>query len=71
MKDIAAKTANKTAAKTASAAAASGEGTALDCRYGQIGIPAVAAAARYAGIAKNTAYAPVPGGGCERSEEAA
>jgi len=29
-----------------------------DHRFGQIGISAVAAAARYHGIAKNTAYAP-------------
>jgi hypothetical protein len=33
---------------------------ALDSRYGQIGISAVAAAARYQGAAKNTAYAPTP-----------
>jgi hypothetical protein len=33
---------------------------ALDARYGQIGISAVAAAARYQGIAKNPAYAPAP-----------
>jgi hypothetical protein len=33
---------------------------ALDSRYGQIGISAVAAAARYQGQAKNTAYAPAP-----------
>ena len=32
--------------------------TALDNRYGQIGIPAVAAAVRYQGVAKNPAYAP-------------
>jgi hypothetical protein len=31
---------------------------ALDARYGQIGISAVAAAARYQGTAKNPAYAP-------------
>jgi len=30
----------------------------LDHRFGQIGISAVAAAARYHGVAKNTAYAP-------------
>jgi hypothetical protein len=35
-----------------------GEHTALDLRYGQIGISAVAAAARYQGEAKNPAYAP-------------
>ena len=33
---------------------------ALDSRYGQIGISAVAAAARYQGAAKNPAYAPTP-----------
>ncbi|HET8918335.1 MAG TPA: hypothetical protein VFN27_01525 [Xanthobacteraceae bacterium] len=33
---------------------------ALDARYGQIGISAVAAAARYQGSAKNPAYAPAP-----------
>jgi hypothetical protein len=31
---------------------------ALDARYGRIGISAVAAAARYQGVAKNPAYAP-------------
>jgi hypothetical protein len=35
--------------------------TALDRSYGQIGISAVAAAARYLGSAKNPAYAPTPG----------
>jgi len=34
--------------------------TALHRRYGQIGISAVAAAARYQGAAKNPAYAPAP-----------
>ncbi|MGN6749867.1 MAG: hypothetical protein ACTHJS_14865 [Xanthobacteraceae bacterium] len=33
---------------------------ALDACYGQIGISAVAAAARYQGTAKNLAYAPTP-----------
>jgi hypothetical protein len=33
---------------------------ALHRRYGQIGISAVAAAARYQGAAKNPAYAPAP-----------
>ena len=33
-------------------------GELLDQRYRQIGIPAVAAAARYHGAAKNPAYAP-------------
>ena len=31
----------------------------LDCRYGKIGISAVAAAMRYQGEPKNMAYAPV------------
>jgi len=35
------------------------ENTALDRRYGQIGISAVAAAVRYQGSGKNSAYAPV------------
>lgn len=38
----------------------SSEQPALHRRYGQIGISAVAAAARYQGGAKNPAYAPVP-----------
>jgi hypothetical protein len=38
----------------------SGENTALDRCYQQIGISAVAAAVRYQGVAKNPAYAPVP-----------
>ena len=33
---------------------------ALDACYGRIGISAVAAAARYQGVAKNPAYAPTP-----------
>ena len=37
----------------------SNEKDALQHCYKQIGIPAVAAAARYQGDAKNTAYAPV------------
>ncbi|MGC1779920.1 MAG: hypothetical protein WBB34_18455 [Xanthobacteraceae bacterium] len=36
------------------------QSTALDRRYRQIGISAVAAAVRYQGVAKNPAYAPVP-----------
>jgi hypothetical protein len=38
----------------------SDEQVALHLCYGRIGISAVAAAARYQGGAKNTAYAPVP-----------
>ncbi len=41
------------------AAAAAEPAQELDRRYGRIGIPAVAAAARYQGPAKNAAYAPV------------
>lgn len=55
MTDMTAGTAKKTAQKIGFA----NEGTALDRRYGQIGISAVAAAARYQGEAKNQAYAPV------------
>jgi hypothetical protein len=42
----------------ASAAESGTEGSSLDCRYRQIGISAVAAAARYQGTVKNPAYAP-------------
>jgi len=38
----------------------------LDDRYGQIGISAVAAAARYQGDAKNPAYAPAPSDWCDQ-----
>jgi len=60
----AAKTADKTADMTASQnAPAKRSGAAADATvalYGQIGISAVAAAARYQGDAKNPAYAPAP-----------
>lgn len=46
-------------------------GTALDRRYGQIGISAVAAAVRYQGGGKNPAYAPAVIRWHDRSEEAA
>jgi hypothetical protein len=45
-------------------------GTALDRRYGQIGISAVAAAARYQGVGKNPAYAPVANRWDDRIEAA-
>jgi hypothetical protein len=48
-----------TAKKTEKSTGFASDGTALDCRYGQIGISAVAAAVRYQGEAKNQAYAPV------------
>ena len=47
------------------------EGGALDRRYRQIGISAVAAAVRYQGVAKNPAYAPAPIDWHDRSEETA
>jgi hypothetical protein len=47
------------AAKTTDNQRESSEQPALHRRYGQIGISAVAAAARYQGGAKNPAYAPV------------
>ena len=58
MKEFTAKTANKTA-QNSKAGKASNETTALD-HYRQIGISAVAAAARYHGNAKDPQYAPLP-----------
>ena len=48
-----------------------GQNSTLDCRYGQIGILAVAAAARYQGSAKNPAYAPASTQWRDRLAEAA
>jgi hypothetical protein len=59
MQDATAAMAKKTAANSGNERQVSGETTALDRCYGQIGISAVAAAARYQGSAKNPAYAPV------------
>jgi hypothetical protein len=59
MTDVIAEKAKKTAKGTDQTTGFASEGTALDRRYGQIGISAVAAAARYQGDAKNPAYAPV------------
>jgi len=70
MEDVAAGKAKKTAQKD-DAARFSTERTALDRRYGQIGISAVAAAARYQGSAKNPAYAPAASNWYDRAEEAA
>jgi hypothetical protein len=69
-------TAKKTAKNTERSAAKNttefaGDGTQLDRRYGQIGISAVAAAARYQGTTKNPAYAPAPDRWDDRIEEAA
>jgi hypothetical protein len=49
-----------TTSQTSDAQGISGNSSrlALDARYGQIGISAVAAAVRYQGLAKNQAYAP-------------
>ena len=66
MKNAAAETAKNTAQKAQSA-----KETALDRRYGAIGISAVAAAARYQGAAKNPAYAPVVNAWYEPADEAA
>ncbi len=71
MKDVTADTAKKTMQKTERAGKLSYESTALDRRYGQIGISAVAAAARYQGGAKNPAYAPVESKWYDRIGEAA
>ena len=55
---------DRTTSQTADDQGISGDsslaGPALDARYGQIGISAVAAAVRYQGHAKNLAYAPTP-----------
>lgn len=71
MQDVAVDKAKKTTQNTDDAARFSTERTALDRRYGQIGISAVAAAARYQGAAKNPAYAPAVINWYDRAEEAA
>ena len=70
MRDAIAETAKKTAQQTVVAKDNAKE-TALDRRYGAIGISAVAAAARYQGTAKNPAYAPVVNARYEPADEAA
>ncbi len=70
MRNAAAESAKKTASKNVAAKDSSRE-TALDRRYGAIGISAVAAAVRYQGAAKNPAYAPVVNAWHEPAEEAA
>jgi hypothetical protein len=55
----------------ASAVETGTEGNSLDCRYRQIGISAVAAAARYQGTGKNPAYAPTPIDWHDSTEDAA
>jgi len=50
---------DRTTSQTADAQGISGDNRpALDARYGQIGISAVAAAVRYQGLTKNLDYAP-------------
>jgi hypothetical protein len=58
MQDVIAEVAKKTAPMSADDRKVSDGTTALDNRYGRIGISAVAAAVRYQGGAKNPAYAP-------------
>lgn len=57
MKDVTAQTAKKTSNQR-ELRRSSDEKVALQLGYGRIGISAVAAAARYQGDAKNSAYAP-------------
>jgi hypothetical protein len=58
MQDMIAEMAKKTALMRVDERKVPGEAPALDNRYGQIGISAVAAAVRYQGGTKNPAYAP-------------
>jgi hypothetical protein len=60
MTQLTAQSAKKTDQNMSAVRKESIERAALDRCYGQIGIPAVAAAARYQGSAKNPAYVPVP-----------
>jgi hypothetical protein len=58
MQNVTAKPVKKTAANQRKPRQSADEQTALHLRYRQIGISAVAAAARYQGSAKNPSYAP-------------
>jgi len=71
MTDVTAGMSKKTAQKTDKNDGFANDGTALDRRYGQIGISAVAAAARYQGTAKNPAYAPAASRRHDHIEDAA
>jgi hypothetical protein len=71
MQNVTAEMAKKIAQNKGSNRKAHGETTALASRYGQIGISAVAAAARYQGGAKNPAYAPASSQWRHRFAEAA
>jgi hypothetical protein len=68
MTSIAAELAKKSGKKTTTRQM---PGELLDQRYRQIGIPAVAAAARYQGAAKNPAYAPATTKWYDRAGDAA
>jgi len=71
MRDVTAELAKETSPKQGNECTIAGESLALDRRYGQIGILAVAAAARYQGSAKNPAYAPASNKWRDRIAEAA
>jgi hypothetical protein len=72
MRHVTAEVAKKTSPMKGDECTAAGESLALDRRYGEIGILAVAAAARYQGSAKNPAYAPASNKWRDRiAEEAA
>lgn len=70
MTKVTAEMANKTA-RAEEVPTSSDHAGSLDGRYRQIGISAVAAAVRYQGSAKNTAYAPAPIKWQDRTGEAA
>ena len=71
MHDAFADSAKKTNPKKSNDRKIHGEGTVLAGCYGQIGISAVAAAARYQGSAKNPVYAPASSKWRDRLAEAA
>jgi hypothetical protein len=71
METVAASVAKKTSQEERKLRKTSGDAIALDRCYGEIGISAVAAAARYQGAAKNPAYAPAASTGPERGGTAA
>jgi hypothetical protein len=71
MTDVTTATAQNATLKAAYDRKVASESTSLDCRYGQIGILAVAAAVRYQGSAKNPAYAPASNKWRDRMAEVA
>ncbi len=60
MPDVTAKSAEEMMAQKREDSGSDSQRPALDTCYGQIGISAVAAAAKYQGTAKKSAYAPAP-----------